>query len=646
MLSGFLITSLLITEKRNTGSIRLVSFWGRRARRLLPALVVLLLAMIAWAQFLTPATSKAALRGDAFSTLFYFANWHFIASGQGYFDRFAPQSPLLHTWSVAIEEQFYLIWPLLLFLAWKIGRWSVRKIAGTIALGLALASGLLMYLLSVDGVSPDRLYYGTDTRAVSLLLGCGLAALRPADGFTAGLERVAGPRGARLSRLLIQVAGLAGMTVLILCWTHAQDHSTWLYRGGFVTTAVATLGVLLCCTEAPRNPVTRFLMLRPLRFCGVISYGMYLYHWPIFQWLNNGRTGLRGWELLSLRFGVTFALAVISYRFIEQPIRRGALTRERLKRWVRLPAPALAGVTPVICLLVVGSLVAGLTAATTATATQLARAGGGRDVLPQVQPPKPAAPVLNAAQRAALNRPVRVLVEGDSLAKTLAEGLGDAGPKYNYQSYNLGLLGCGVARGGPLRDDRGETMPVTNCAGWPQSRADDVKTYDPDVVVLVTGRWEILDRVHDGVWTNVGKADYDAYLASELDLAIQVLSAGGAKVVLTTTPCFRPREAPDGSTYPFDDPARLTAYNELIRQAVARHPDVASLYDLDKTLCPDGTYVPAVNGVTVRIPDGVHISVAGGLYVATTLGPELVSLGSPRRSAQAFTADANQSHPG
>ncbi len=639
VLSGFLITSLLLTEFGKTGRISLLGFWGRRARRLLPAMAILLASMIAWATYVSPATSRASLRGDALSTLGYAANWRFILSDQGYFDHFGPQSPLLHTWSVAVEEQFYLVWPLLLLL---VLRWRRRGVF-TLAFVGATASAVWMAVLSIDGANPDRLYYGTDTRALPLLLGCALAAMRPTGGIEQSLARIRKVAVARTIRTTIQLIGLAGAAVLTLCWLRTQDRSTWLYRGGFVVVAAAAGAVLLSCTDAPRGPLARLLSLAPLRYIGAISYGLYLYHWPIFQFVTHKRAGLTGGGLLALRFAVTFAVAIVSYHLIEQPIRRGALSRARLRRW--LPRGIAAAVLPVTSVLVVAGLITGLTLTTQASARQIAAAGGVPTSLPSVQPPPPKPPELNSAQKAALGRPIRVLIEGDSLASTFAVGFGDLGSKYGYQSFNLGLLGCGLATVGPFRDDRGVNYPSPDCAKWPAKRAADVRTYDPDVAILLAGRWEVLDRVYQGQWMHVGDPAYDNYLLRQMDLAIKVLSSGGAKVLLLTTPCFAPQEQPDGSTWPFDDPARVTRYNQLLRQAAARHPGVASIGDLDAQFCPTGSYSASVNGLVIRTSDGIHISEAGGQYAAGKLASEVIALGSVHRAAEARNTPANQSEP-
>jgi hypothetical protein len=337
---------------------------------------------------------------------------------------------------------------------------------------------------------------------------------------------------------------------------------------------------------------------------------------------------------------VTFGVAVVSYHFIEQPIRRGALSRARLRRW--LPRRVAAAAVPATSLLVVAGLIVGLSLSTQATAGQINAAGGAPEPIPSVQPPPPKPPELNSAQKAALNRPVRVLIEGDSLASTFAVGFGDQGAKYHYQSYNLGLLGCGLADIGPFRDDRGVSYPSPNCAKWPAKRTADVRTYDPDVSILLAGRWEILDRVYQGQWTHVGEPAYDNYLLRQMNLAIQVLSSNGAKVLLLTTPCFAPQEQPDGSIYPFDDPARVTRFNALLRQAAAEHPGVASVGDLDAQFCPTGTYSATVNGVVVRTSDGIHISEAGGQYAADRLQTLVAQLGSAHRETEAKNTVANQ----
>jgi peptidoglycan/LPS O-acetylase OafA/YrhL len=642
VLSGFLITSLLLNEKRISGRVNLRRFWGRRVRRLLPAMAMLLSAMILWAHYLAPADSRLSLRNDAIATLGYVANWRFVASHQGYFDRFGPQSPLLHTWSLAVEEQFYLLWPLLLVLTWsllqRLSRHErVRRSTFVVAACGAITSAALMTALSLVHTSDDRLYYGTDTRALPLLLGCCLAALRPPGGYFSSASWQSRQLGVRNWQLLVQVAGLLGLIGLALCWTLIADRSVLLYRGGFAVVAVAASGVLLSCAEAPQGLLAQMLSVSPLRYVGKISYGLYLYHWPVFLWLTFGRTGLRGGPLLGLRLGVTFAIAIASYHLIEEPIRRGALSSSALSDRLHVSRRMGLVATPALCVVLVGGLITGLTLQTGVTAAQLA--ANGRPSIPSAQPPKPKPPALTQAQQNALHRPIRVLLEGDSLAFSMGYWAGPAMRRAGLDLYDLGHLGCGIARGGPILDAQGTLPDDGDCDQWPTWRSADVRTYDPDVAVLLIGRWEVADRVHDGVVMHLGQPAYDAYISQELDLAIRVLAARGAKIVLATTPYFAQQEEANGAPVDADDPSRVDELNQLLRGAAQRAPSIASVVDLNRYLDPDGTYQASLNGVRVRTDDGVHISELGSRLVAAWMAPRLHELGAIRRTAQAASSD-------
>src|SRR3954471_21397865 len=175
VLSGFLITSLLLDERWKTGTVKLSRFWARRARRLLPALLILLAAMAAYATWVPMQSPLGDLRRDVLATLAYVSNWHFIIDGGSYFARNAPPSPLRHTWSLAIEEQFYVLWPLL-FIAVARGRHRLTKLAVLIGVGIAASIAAMAYLFH-PGADSSRVYYGTDTRAHVILIGCGLAVL-------------------------------------------------------------------------------------------------------------------------------------------------------------------------------------------------------------------------------------------------------------------------------------------------------------------------------------------------------------------------------------------------------------------------------------------------------------------------------------
>jgi peptidoglycan/LPS O-acetylase OafA/YrhL len=256
VLSGFLITGLLLNEWRSTGRLELRTFWARRARRLLPALLLLLVLVSIDVAVTGSGTSRSSFRWDALSTLGYVANWRFAFSHQGYFGATSP-SPLLHLWSLGVEEQFYLLWPLVVFGLLRAGRrvrGHDREALGDVSILLALASTFWMaFLIDHRHASTDRLYYGTDTRAAALLVGAALAAL-------AGRVRVP------------TLAGVAGLAGLFTIWSTTSGQAGWLYRGGFLLTALTVALVIGAVAAAPRSLLSRSLALRPLAWVGRISY--------------------------------------------------------------------------------------------------------------------------------------------------------------------------------------------------------------------------------------------------------------------------------------------------------------------------------------------------------------------------------------
>ena len=307
VLSGFLITTLLVDEYGRGTGIDLVAFWGRRARRLLPALsmVVAFVAMLAaWA---FAAGTFHHLRADALSALLYVANWQFIAQGANYFAATAMPSPLTHTWSLAIEEQFYVLWPLLVLAALAL---RGRVLLGGVALLVTVGSSVEMALGSALGWSSTRLYYGTDTHAMGLALGA-LLAVVVAHGLPTWMRR---PR-------LLGAAGLLGLLGWATMVTTIHGDPTSMYRGGFVLVSVlAVLLVAAAWLPGPRR-LQSALSWAPLVALGKVSYGLYLWHYPIYLWLSPTRTGLSGAALLVLRITVSLAAAIPSYLFVERVVR-------------------------------------------------------------------------------------------------------------------------------------------------------------------------------------------------------------------------------------------------------------------------------------------------------------------------------------
>jgi peptidoglycan/LPS O-acetylase OafA/YrhL len=667
VLSGFLITSLLLGEWAKRTTIRLGQFWTRRARRLLPALLVMLLGVAIYAKVFATPGEFADLRLDSLSTLFYVANWHFIFGGGNYFDLTAQPSPLAHMWSLSIEEQFYIIWPPVALAMLLLGR-KLRAsrrlwpIMATAMIG-AIASAIDMRLSYHPGGSIMRIYEGTDTRSQDILVGACLAIgmvmwaqrrpvltepstdppgritrSHPAAG-TAGVipprphrrdrHRRRGPSIKPISaweitppgaRVCLQVLGWSTLAVGIALWTRLTGPSSFMFEGGYFLYAIGVATVIFCAITAQTASLSRALGNPVFRYVGKISYGTYLWHFPLFALLDSARVHLYGYPLLTVRIAVTLMVATGSFYLVEEPIRRGRMrTLTEWKAWLTTSAAFLT----VVCVTVLA------TVPSTAEA-----AGTFRVVGAQYSGP-----------------PVKVAIFGDSVAWRLGFAMLASQPQdtYDVNIDNGAIVGCGLVLSISYRAHgvADTVTPACNSSApasvqWPAQWRGDLSQFHPNVVMVLAGRWEVEDRLIGGRWLHIGDPAFDAQVKAALEQAVQVGTSTGALMVLMTSPCFASGEQDNGLPWPEDSATRLAEYNALVRQVAAEHPATVQLDDFGALLCPGGSFTSSFDGIQIRDGDGVHIvpTAAAGQWLDAQLLPEVVKIGRLQMSGDLLTSPA------
>lgn len=491
VISGYLITRGLLLEQERHARMALRAFWMRRAKRLLPAAWLLLLAVLAGCEWwLLP--DVRAVRTAALAASGYATNWYFILYHQPYFETAGRPMPLQHLWSLAVEEQFYLVWPLILYGALRV---ASRRTALIGTLLLACASGAWMWVLYERGADASRLYYGTDTHAAGLLIGAACAFVPRAPARPLG--GTVGPA------VLTTAGGVALGTLAWLCWWLGEWRPQ-LYHGGFVAAALLTAVAMIAAAQ-PHSRFARWLGLAPLRWIGLRSYGIYLWHWPLIVLLRGRFDGL---GLLAVAVPITLLLAAGSYRYVELPVRAGMIERIwlRLRRstWQSWELPA--GVA-------VGSAALGLLGVIFVVAAT-APAAVRPDYLARAAPePVPAHAHVEAAS------PFAAVPLDEWGVEQIAPGAPGAPPAPGRLS-----AGAGAAAGGtPVPDATTRAFAVAAYPGYPGGTATGGHD-DPPVAVHTVA---IGDSVMLGAAPQIAAAfedvDIDADVGRSVGNALQVL---------------------------------------------------------------------------------------------------------------------------
>jgi peptidoglycan/LPS O-acetylase OafA/YrhL len=615
VLSGYLITSLLLTEHARNGTINLVAFWYRRAKRLLPALLLMLVVVAFWIGANASPFELSMRRDDMFWTLFYGANWHFIASGQDYFAQFASASPLRHTWSLAIEEQFYLVWPILIAVALWLGRRRPAVVAGLCIAGIA-ASAIAMALLYDPG-DPSRAYYGTDARMHELLVGALLAVL--VREYSGRALLVAARRAAPA------VAVAAGL-VLLGAFTLLSDTEPLYYRGLSLVLALVAAALVWGVETAPRSLPARLISLRPFAWVGKISYGLYLWHWPVILFVNSttGPFGLLpgSFGLNAERLALTFAAATTSFYLVEQPIRRGVV-------------PVIG---PSIRRFAVATLVAIIAVAGTSYWQTSAAAPPGATGMPDI-PNCPGFTVCLRHQGPA-GAPV-VAVIGDSIARSLDPAFVLLAQEHDWTYVLEATGGCRMTT--LLTSTAGQAQPEhRQCQkDNPTIHRNLITVWHPDAIVFVNVKETEDFFAADGSVVTTGSAAYDTGeegalmdMLGEFKLSVPKLSFLIVPPRLHSRCALAKNAASPSCNVPVDDVGDSTAdsynavfkpYNAILKKIAAETPG-GSTISITDTICPHRLCQREVNGILLRF-DGLHFTEPAASILAPAIYRQLIGAG-------------------
>jgi peptidoglycan/LPS O-acetylase OafA/YrhL len=581
VLSGFLISTLLLNEMRERGRINLVAFWSRRVRRLLPALLVLMLVVAVVTGLNATFSERHSVRGDLLATTTYVANWRFISTSR-YFQNTGTDSPLQHTWSLGIEEQFYLLWPLLLAILILVTKRPRPTVAIPAVLGAMASAVVLAALWAPRAV--DRAYLGTDARIVEPLIGAVAAVIVADPRGRAAFERVG---------TWLAAAGAAGVTLFLVL---IRSDTSFYYYGGAVGVSICTAILVASLWVGRGGPLGRFLAWTPVAFLGVISYGVYLWHWPLVLWL--GTRNARGLDALVrgvLAVGLTIGVATASFFLVERPIRRGwGQERHRARIAHARPVIVLA-LVPLAMVSVIGVSLAAT----------------------RVPPPGPGTPI--------------VMLTGDSVPLHLEIAMERLAEKHGWRIVSAARGACSVTGERELAPlPSNDLVNVeSNCPQVVTAQNSLIREFDPDVVVW-WDRWSLSNFLTAGgerVYT--GTTRFWDLRQATLRNAVRRLTSRGAKILFVATepPNTAAQELCDVGQCPpwwrflidhYDDITKR--WNGILSEFASAHPSETAFASVTDVICKTDVAPceDSIEGAPAR-PDAMHYAAAGETKVVDVL---------------------------
>lgn len=566
VLSGFLTTLLLIREVERTGRIRIGRFYRRRFKRLLPGLMVTLALVVGISYLTSPLKEAQTVSEQALGALLQIGNWAQIARGDAYWDHFGAIQPLSAMWSLSITEQFYVVWPLVLVVAFAVFRRRVLPVAVVTVLLFGVSALVAPVLWRGGNHDTDFLYLATQTRAVAFMAG-GAAA------FVVYLvQRRAARRDSESSAgyHLATVTGILSLAAVIyLSIKVSTYHEPLLYQGGLAVVAFL-IALTAACLSTDRGPLARALQIKPLMEIGQISYSLYLLHLPVYWLLLMVYPDMKPYALFLLGTGLTWLLSMVMHYTIEQ---------YRVRDW--RPAKAIP-------LFTAASVVIGF----------------GSWYLP----------TYIADTMRPDGKPL-VLTLGDSMAEDFATALADHGDKYAVVDGGQG--GCGVMSPDAVRDRVGKVLKNWDaCRAWQDFWTDSLENSKPDAVVMHVG-WDAAEQRIDGRWLTSCDSAYRTRYLKQLRTAVSVIrkQVPEAKILL-----MNERRSNGAIIEKWG-----TCFNDVVGTYVKSAPDQVSLLDLDAYLCPDGecTQYNAEGKRLYPDGDGVHLTEVGMGYITPWLEKEL-----------------------